>query len=116
MICRAPNCTVSLIATSNEMIRPVILSRPLKTAIGLLILSASAGWGAVSAETAASVAPASVGLILAMAGQARRANALAKRKRSMAGALLLKGGGMKALRGRDSRPRSRRRWPGAGLV
>ena len=31
-----------------------------------------------------------------MAGQARRANALAKRKRSMAGALLLKGGGMKA--------------------
>src|SRR6202020_1500315 len=92
------------------------LSRPLKTAIGLLILSARAAPGTASAKSAASVAPASVGLILAMAGQARRANALAKRKRSMGGALLLKGGGMKALRGRGSRPRSRRQWPGAGLV
>src|SRR6202453_3989198 len=98
------------------MMRPVILSRPLKTAIGLLIFSASAASGAASAETAASVAPASVGLILAMAEQARRANALAKRKRSMAGALLLKGGGMKALRGRGQDSRNRRQWPGAGLV
>src|ERR1700677_1146150 len=98
------------------MMRPVIFSRPLKTSSGLLLLSARARSGAASAESAASVAAASVGLILAMAEQARRANALAKRKRSMAGALLLKGGGMKALRGRGSRPRNRRQWPGAGLV
>src|SRR5271155_5351855 len=36
-------------ATSNEMIRPVILSRPAKTAVGCLILSATAG---VAAQTA----------------------------------------------------------------
>src|SRR5262249_47110517 len=35
--CSAPNCTVSLIATSNEMMRPVILSRPANTAVGLVI-------------------------------------------------------------------------------
>src|SRR5271169_4004429 len=43
VICSEPNCTVSFIATSNEIIRPVILSRPAKTAVGCLILSASAG-------------------------------------------------------------------------
>ncbi len=42
VICRAPNCTVSLMPTSNETIRPVILSRPEKTAVGFLILSAFA--------------------------------------------------------------------------
>ncbi len=36
----APNCTVSSVATSNETIRPVILSRPEKTAVGFLIRSA----------------------------------------------------------------------------
>src|SRR5262245_25508681 len=35
--CRAPNCTVSLSATSNVMMRPVILSRPENTAVGLAI-------------------------------------------------------------------------------
>ena len=40
VICRAPNCTVSSTPTSNETIRPVILSRPEKTAVGFLILSA----------------------------------------------------------------------------
>ena len=42
VICSEPNCTVSLIATSKEMIRPVILSSPAKTAVGCLILSARA--------------------------------------------------------------------------
>jgi hypothetical protein len=41
--CSAPNCTVSSTATSKEMMRPVILSSPEKTAIGFLILSARAG-------------------------------------------------------------------------
>jgi molybdopterin biosynthesis enzyme len=40
--CSAPNCTVSSIATSKEMIRPVILSSPAKTAVGLRMRSASA--------------------------------------------------------------------------
>ena len=39
---RAPNWTVSSTATSNDTIRPVILSRPEKTAVGFLILSACA--------------------------------------------------------------------------
>ena len=33
MTCSAPNCTVSPIAASNTMMRPVILSRPLKVAV-----------------------------------------------------------------------------------
>ena len=37
VICRAPNCTVSLIDTSKEMMRPVILSRPANTAVGLVM-------------------------------------------------------------------------------
>src|SRR5271154_5326740 len=36
-------------ATSNEMIRPVILSRPAKTAVGCLILSATASVAAQAA-------------------------------------------------------------------
>src|SRR5208282_4519378 len=40
VICRLPNCTVSSIATSKEMMRPVILSRPAKMAVGLWISSA----------------------------------------------------------------------------
>ena len=35
VICSVPNCTVSSIATSKEMMRPVILSRPAKVATGL---------------------------------------------------------------------------------
>src|SRR5262245_6280431 len=50
----APNCTVSLIATSNVVMRPVFLSSPENTAVGLLIFAAagvitsSAGGGAVA--------------------------------------------------------------------
>src|ERR1700744_4860454 len=79
------------------MMRPVILSRPSKTAIGLLILSASAASGALSAASAASAPTASVGFILAIAGQARRPIAWAEQMRSMARVLMLKGGGMKAV-------------------
>ena len=72
-----PNCTVSLIATSNEMMRPVILSRPSKTGDWIAdLVGAAPRLGAVSAATAASAAPASAGLIRAMAGQARPSIAL----------------------------------------
>src|SRR5215207_9163643 len=54
--CRAPNCTVSSTATSNEMIRPVILSSPEKTAVGFLILSANAGPAAKVAQASAAAA------------------------------------------------------------
>ena len=41
--CKAPNCTVSSMSTSNSMMRPVILSSPEKTATGLLSGAAAAG-------------------------------------------------------------------------
>ena len=51
VICSVPNCTVSSMATSNVVMRPVILSRPAKTAVGLRISSARAE--AASAHRAA---------------------------------------------------------------
>src|SRR5271170_5247432 len=97
------------------MMRPVILSRPSKMAIGWLILSARAASGAASAAPA-SAAPANAGPLQAKAGKARLPIARAQSKRFMAGALLLNGGGMKAarVRGRDSRPRNRRQLAAAG--
>ena len=53
VIWSAPNWTVSSTATSNEMIRPVILSSPAKIAVGFLILSA---WAGVPANAAAASA------------------------------------------------------------
>src|SRR5271170_6679544 len=54
--CSAPNCTVSPIAASNEMVRPVILSRPANTArpfsifcVGVVVTTVSSGCGEVSA-------------------------------------------------------------------
>src|SRR5580704_14187090 len=54
--CSAPNCTVSPIAASNEMVRPVILSRPAKIArpfsifcVGVSVTTVSSGCGDVSA-------------------------------------------------------------------
>ena len=41
--CSAPNCTVSSTITSKVMVRPVILSRPVNSATGLLIGAARAG-------------------------------------------------------------------------
>src|SRR5271170_14538 len=94
------------------MMRPVILSSPSKTAIGWLILSASAASGA---RSAAIVAAASAGLRLAAAECAGFPIARAKSMGFMAGDLLVNGGGNMAvrLRGRDSRPHNRRQWVGA---
>src|SRR5208337_939190 len=54
--CSAPNCTVSPIAASNEMVRPVILSRPENIAlpfsifcVGVSVTTVSSGFGDVSA-------------------------------------------------------------------
>src|SRR5262245_61798679 len=62
---RAPNCTVSLILTSNAMMRPVILSRPANTAVGFWIFTAgistttsSPGCGAVLAGVGGFIWPA----------------------------------------------------------
>ena len=55
--CSAPNCTVSSTATSKEMIRPVILSSPAKTAVGLRMRSAAAGSGQASSASPVAARP-----------------------------------------------------------
>src|SRR3981189_2324748 len=78
--CSAPNCTVSLMATSNDVMRPVILSRPEKTALGLTIFCAG---GAVT------ISSPGCGAVLAGGGGARRPDhpwLVARRRRHLGAA------------------------------
>ena len=92
--------------------RPVILSRPSKIAIGWLILSASAASGAPKAAAAVSAAPATFAPV--RRGERRDCRCASPVEEIHVGALLVNGGGMKAarLRGRGSRPRNRPRSAG----